>query len=66
MDEFEVICDEGKMGGKLIKAGIMTKEQVIAVVDKQNKGDARMFGEIAIEMGFIDESALKKYLESNK
>jgi hypothetical protein len=65
MEDLEVICDDTLIGCKLMKMGIMNQKQVDVVAEKQNKGDSRLFGEIAIELGFIDEAALMKYLEFN-
>jgi len=66
MEELEVISDDDKIGDALVKMKIMTKEQVNIVLEKQNKGDNRLFGEIAIETGFIDDAALQKYLQLKK
>ena len=40
----------------------MTEAQVQKVIKKQKSGDPRMFGEIAISLGFIDDQAIRKYL----
>ena len=66
MDDLEVICDENMIGCRLVKMNVMTQSQVDAVLEKQKNGDTRLFGEIAIEMGFINEDALQKFLESKK
>jgi len=34
------------------------------VLKLQKKGDTRLFGEIAIECGYIDDTAIKAYLDS--
>jgi hypothetical protein len=54
---------EGKIGEFLVQIKAMTGEQVNAVLAVQKNGDARMFVEIAIELGYIDDEALKKYLD---
>jgi hypothetical protein len=41
----------------------MTAEQVEEVLRTQKAGDARLFGEIAIELGYIDDGALRRYVE---
>ena len=53
-----------RIGEFLVRIGAMTEEQVDAVL-KAQAGDAelRMFGEIAIEKGFIDDSAIRKYID---
>jgi hypothetical protein len=55
-----------RIGDFLLRIGAMTKDQVDEVLRIQagEPDDAlRMFGEIAVEKGFIDEAALKKYVE---
>jgi hypothetical protein len=54
---------ETKIGEFLVQIGAMTREQVAEVLKLQDNGDARMFGEIAIELGYIDDGALRKYLD---
>jgi hypothetical protein len=51
-----------KIGQSLLRAGIMTDAQVEDVVTRQRAGDDRLFGEIAIAMGYINEDALQSYL----
>ena len=55
---------EERIGEGLVRIGAMTPEQVAAVLEIQKGGDARLFGEIAIEKGFIDDQAIKAYLDS--
>jgi len=44
-----------KIGKGLTRIDVMTKKQVeITVFRKQNAGDNRLFGEIAIEFGYIN------------
>jgi hypothetical protein len=56
--------DADKIGGFLVAIGAMKTWQVEDVVIAQRTGDTRIFGEIAIAMGYIDETALQLYLES--
>lgn len=51
-----------KIGKGLTRIDVMTKKQVKAVLRKQNAGDNRLFGEIAIELGYINENTLKSYI----
>jgi len=55
---------EERIGEGLIRIGAMTAAQVEQVLALQEGGDERLFGEIAIEKGFIDDDAIKRYLES--
>jgi hypothetical protein len=55
-----------RIGDFLIGIGAMTPAQVDEVIkaqDEEGDEEPRMFGEIAIEKGFIDDSALRKYIE---
>ena len=51
-----------KIGEGLIRIGAMTRAQVEEVLHRQRSGDDRMFGEIAIELGYINDEALNSYL----
>ena len=55
---------EERIGEALVRIGAMTTEQVDQVLQIQQEGDDRLFGEIAIEQGFINDLAIKAYLES--
>jgi hypothetical protein len=57
---------EERIGEALVRIGAMTPEQVEAVLEIQRGGDPRLFGEIAIEKGFINDQAIKGYLDSKK
>ncbi len=52
-----------KIGDVLVRIGAMTQRQVKDVLARQKAGDTRIFGEIAIELGYIDDAAVKRYLE---
>ncbi len=64
MEQETASTDRGKIGGFLVSIGAMKDWQVQDVLLAQRKGDARMFGEIAIALGYIDDTALKRYVES--
>jgi hypothetical protein len=55
-----------RIGEALVRIGAMKSYQVQDVLRLQQGGDHRMFGEIAIELGYIDDQAVRKYLESKK
>jgi hypothetical protein len=55
-----------RIGDNLVKIGAMTQEQVEDVLQRQQAGDNRLFGEIAIELDYIDDNVLAKYLERKK
>ncbi len=53
-----------RIGDFLVRIGAMTQTQVEEVIKAQDVDEElRMFGEIAIEKGFIDDAALQKYIE---
>ena len=53
-----------KIGEFLIKIGALTKEKVAEILEKQEKDPSKLFGEIALELGYIDDKAIDKYLAS--
>jgi hypothetical protein len=55
-----------KIGEALVRIGAMKSYQVEDVLRLQGTGDKRLFGEIAIEMGYIDDAAIRKYLKAKR
>jgi hypothetical protein len=55
-----------RIGEFLVRIGVITQEQLRKVLKKQEQNPDKLFGEIAIEMGFIDDDAITKYLASKK
>ena len=53
-----------KMGETLVRIGAMKSYQVAEVLRAQRAGDDQLFGEIAIELGYINDEVLKKYVEA--
>ena len=53
-----------KIGEFLQRIGVINEQQIQEVLDAQKAGDSRMFGEIAIEFGYINDEVLKKYIEA--
>jgi hypothetical protein len=51
-----------RIGETLIRIGAMTRDQVESVLRRQKAGDGRLFGEIALELGLIDDAAIQTYL----
>ena len=52
-----------RIGDFLVKIGAMKPEQVDHVVQLQKQGDTRRFGEIALELSYVDEGAIKRYVD---
>jgi hypothetical protein len=55
-----------KIGEALVRIGAMKSYQVEDVLRLQKSGDGRLFGEIAIELGYIDDQAIRKYLAAKQ
>ena len=51
------------IGMFLISIGALTKHQVDVILETQKMGDDRLFGEIAIELHFFDDYAIRRYVE---
>jgi len=54
---------EERIGEGLIRIGAMNQSQVTDVLKRQKDGDDRLFGEIAVELGYVDVDALLNYLK---
>lgn len=52
-----------RIGDFLVEIGALGQAQVEEILGLQNAGDERMFGEIAIQKGYIDDVALKAYID---
>ncbi len=53
-----------RIGDGLVRIGAMTEEQREKILDLQDNGDVRLFGEIAVELGFVDDQAIMDYLNT--
>ena len=54
-----------KIGEFLLRIGVMAEYQLQEVLNAQKTGDSRMFGEIAIDFGYINDEMMKKYIEAS-
>ncbi len=57
---------EERIGEAMVRIGAMKSYQVEDVLRLQAAGDGRLFGEIAIEMGYIDDAAIRRYLGAKR
>jgi hypothetical protein len=55
-----------KIGDFLAKIGAMKPWQVEDILIVQQSGDTRIFGELAIAFGYIDDRAVRQYAESQR
>lgn len=56
---------DGRIGDGMVKMGEMTEAQVQTVLQRQKEGDGRLFGEIAVDLEFIDIGSVIRYLEQS-
>jgi hypothetical protein len=52
-----------RIGESLMTIGAITREQVDHVLRIQAEGDSRIFGEIALDLGYVDDEAIKRYVD---
>jgi hypothetical protein len=52
-----------RIGDFLVRIGAMKTEQVEDVLRIQKTGDKRLFGEIALELRYINDDAIKRYVD---
>lgn len=54
------------IGEGLARAGVLTSSQVEQILLIQRRDDERLFGEIAVDLGYTDDSTIREYLESRR
>jgi hypothetical protein len=52
-----------RIGDFLVKIGAMEPHQLEEVLRLQKAGDKRIFGEIALELRYINDDAIKRYVD---
>jgi hypothetical protein len=52
-----------KIGEGLIRIGAISRAQVEDILCRQRGGDNRLFGEIACELGYVNDEAIQSYLD---
>lgn len=52
-----------RIGDFLVRVGSLKASQVDEVLRLQKAGDPRKFGEIALQLGFISDDAIKRYAD---
>ncbi len=56
-----------RVGDFLVRIGAITTVQMAEVLKIQDaEEEPRLFGQIAIELGYIDDSAIQRYLTEKK
>ncbi|MBN1697482.1 MAG: hypothetical protein JW881_08215 [Spirochaetales bacterium] len=57
---------EERIGDFLVRIGALTSEQVDEILKQQKKEPDKIFGVIAIELGYINDDALRAYVEEKR
>jgi hypothetical protein len=52
-----------RIGDFLVKIGAMTPDQVQNGLQLQEMGNQQLFGEIALALGYLNDDALKRYVD---
>ena len=55
-----------RIGDFFVKTGIITPYQVVEILKEQIRQPGKLFGEIAVEMGYISDKSLDQYLTAKK
>lgn len=56
-----------RVGDFLIRIGVITTAQMVEILKIQDaEEEPRLFGQIAIELGYIDDAAIQRYLAEKK
>ena len=55
-----------RIGEFFVRIGIITPDQVEEVLKIQKSEPDRLFGEIAIELGYINDKALDEYISTKR
>ncbi len=55
-----------KIGEFLVSINAMTAEQRDEVLRRQGDGDTRLFGEIAVDLGYVEKSQIRKFFSMHK
>ena len=53
-----------RIGEFLVRIGAMTQAQCNEVLERQKIEPDRLFGEIGLELGYIDDKAIDTYLKA--
>ncbi len=54
---------QSRIGEFLVKIGAMNDKQVQHVLELQKAGDTRLFGQIALDLKYLNDDAIKRYVD---
>lgn len=55
-----------RIGEFLRRIGVLSEEQVGEVLDVQSRSPEKKFGQIAVELGYISNESIDRYLSSHR
>ena len=54
------------IGQGLVRSRVITPRQVDTILSIQRRDDDRLFGEIAVDLGYTDDRSISEYLQSRR
>jgi hypothetical protein len=62
-----VVPPQGELIGEgLVRAGVLASAQVEQILTIQRRDDERLFGEIAVDLGYTEDTTIRDYLDSRR
>ena len=55
-----------RLGEFLVRLGALTQDQVVEILAKQAEEPSKLFGQIALELGFTEHGEIDMLIERNK
>jgi hypothetical protein len=61
------VSPQGELIGEgLVRSSVLTWPQVEHIITVQKRDDERLFGEIAVDLGYTEDRTIREYLESRR
>jgi hypothetical protein len=57
---------EERIGDFMVRIGALTSEQVVEILAKQQEEPDKLFGLIAIELGYLNDKAIHEYIQAQE
>jgi hypothetical protein len=62
-----IVPPQGELIGQgLVRSGVLSSANVEQILVIQRRDDERLFGEIAVDLGYTADSTISEYLESRR
>ena len=60
------MAEEERIGDFMVRIGALTPEQVDDILKKQKLEPDKLFGVLAIELGYLNDAALHAYIKAQE